>query len=217
MNFFKLKKKYIIFLVVIGVILILYFGIKALIKSHKMQKQRAAWKIYKQAEAKFQEGKANEALSVCEKAYPDLVDDKLKAECISLMAECHGKSKRVLLAEDKFKEAVKLAPTDYKLHLRFGRMYLYNAKYRANVEMANREYVKALEQLNDAQKFCPLQDIMDRQDILFHQADVLEKLKIFAEAQNKYKQMVKLGDTYPTKRSRYYEEAKTRLEELEKE
>lgn len=214
---FKLKKKHIIALAVIGVILVLYFGISALIKSNKMKKQKTAWKIYKQAEAKFQEDDPNEALSICERAYPDLVDDKLKAECLSLIAECHGKSKRVLLAEDKFKEAVKLAPTDYKLHLRFGRMYLYNAQYRANEEMAKREYIKALEQLNDAQKFCPLQNMTERQDILFYQADVLEKLKIFAEAQKKYKQMVKLGDTYPTKRSKYYEEAKSRLEELERE
>jgi len=214
---FKFEKKHIITLVAIGVILILYFGIKAIIKAGKMKKQKSAWEVYKQAETKFKEDKFNEALSICEKAYPDLVDNKFKAECLSLMAECHGRSKRVLLAEDKFKEAVKLAPTDYKLHLRFGRMYLYNAQLRANNEMAKREYAKALEQLNDAQKFCPLQNILDRQNILFYQAQVLEKLKIFAEAEKKYAEMVKLGETYPTKQSEHYKEAKSRLEELEKE
>jgi len=212
-----MKKKYIYAIAAAVIILVIIFGIKAIIKSIKQSKENAAWKTYESAQKDIKSGKFYEAIQKCETALPSLIQPGKKAKCLALMGEAYGKTRNVIDSEEKFNKAVECDRKNYTIYLRFGRMYFENAQGRPK-EKAKKEYEKALDQLTLAFTYCDKKkNRKDLQDLLFMQADILENFKVFGEAKKKYGEIVEIGENYPDEKSKFFTEAKKRYEILEKE
>lgn len=213
-----MDKKYIFGIAGIAIALLLFFGIRALVKVQKQNKEIEAWNSYDEAVSLFDKKDYKQALSLCKKIYPNLISNDKKALCLSLEGECVGRDKLLYKAQELFREAIKYKPDDYMVRMRFGRTYHYNASFRdPDSPEAQSEFDQSLNQFNDAFKFCPSWKRKDRQDILFYQADILEKIGNFKMAEDKYKQLIELGENYPDERSEFFDEAVKRLAILERE
>jgi tetratricopeptide (TPR) repeat protein len=211
-----MQKKYIYTVVGVVVVLLLYFGIKALINHSRQVNETNAMVIYEQAGTALGNDDVEGAITRCQQALPDIRTPENRALCLSLLGEAMGRQQRVNEAEDQFVEAKRLAPTNMTVWMRAGKMYYDGASKRPE-DKATEDYTKALTQFTEAMKFCPEREREVKQELLFYQGDILEKLKLFDEAQRRYEELVKIADLYPDLKNPNYDEVVKRLKVLEKE
>ncbi|MCE1248081.1 MAG: hypothetical protein LWY06_15685 [Firmicutes bacterium] len=211
-----MQKKNIYAIVGLVVVLLLYFGIKALINHSREVKETQAMVVYESAVTDLANGNADTAISRCQQILPSVRTPDNKALCLSLMAEAMGTQQRINEAEEAFAEAKKLSPTNMIVWIRAGRMYYDGASKRPE-ERATEDYTKAQTQFTEAMKFCPERDYKQKQELLFYLGDISEKIGLFDDAQRKYEELVKLADTYPETKHPKYDEVVKRLKVLENE
>lgn len=213
-----MQKKHIIAIIALAAVFVIYFGVRGIGGILRRNREEAAWKLYMQAEEKYSNEQYKEALSLCEQAEPNLYSPDKKASCLALMAELHGKQNQIITAQEIFRRAIKLKPDDYHIRMKYGKtIYNIAGKKDINQEKTQDELRLALRQFNDAYDFCPRFKRRELQDILFYQADILEMLKLFELAEQKYKEMIEIGRNYPDDQSEYFNEAVRRLNILERE
>lgn len=141
----------------------------------------------------------------CDNLLKDVYEDAKKAEILSLKAKALGLAHKVRDSQKIFEEALKLDPGNYKIYQRYGDMYY-----------ANREYKKAARQFNIALIHIPPSKVEDKVEIMFYLGDILEQHRDFTRAEQYYEKLIRFAEDYGVE-SEYYEEARARLTELQKE
>lgn len=190
------------------------------------QKQQEAWNRYKElslklrklevknesvksdlknneAEAEAVRNGLNGLAADCDVIIRDVYDPEKKALILSLKGEALGLANKVIPAEEVFDQAIKLAPDNYEIYFRYGKIY-YNS----------RDYKKALSKFGKALIYVPKYKLAERIQILFYQGDIMEKYKQFPYAEKSYKDAVEIAENYKID-SVYYQEARRRLKMLE--
>lgn len=211
-----MKKNYVYYLIAIIVLFVVFSGIRALIRFNKNKKDEAAWKIYQTAVAELDKGKTGDAIVSCKKALPDLIGPDRRGSCLGIHGEALLKENSETEAMEKLNEAVKLNPADFRTRMVLGKKYYDDAKDKEK-PAAEEFYRKSLREYNEASKFCKEGDFRNQQTIKYFQGDILEKFKNFGDAKIKYEELIEIAEKHPDSKMDFVEEAKRRVELMEKE
>lgn len=211
-----MKKNYVYFLIALMILFLIVSGIRALMKFNTNKKEAAAWKIYESAVAELDKGKYGDAIVSCEKALPDLITPAKKGSCLGIYGEALLKDNSVTEAMEKLSEAVKLNPADFRTRMVLGKKYFDDAKDKEK-PAAEELYKKSLQEFNEAAKFCEEDDYRNQQLIKFSQGEILEKFENFGDAKIKYEELILIAEKHPNSKMDFVDEAKRRVELMEKE